>query len=471
MISAVRGWIPFNPIQMEAFTMSYTGAADSLENACNIISDTIGNRRLRALFDDGNFMEIDRFAKSSDHYAEAAAGYGTIEGCPVYAFAQSSDLAGGAVGREQAQKIRKVYEMAVKNGAPVIGIYDSMGGRLQEGTDLLYAYGDILRETNALSGVVPLISLVLGPCIGVSAMIASCADFVVMSGKGELTVSSDGKGGSAKEAAKQGNAAIVTETEEDAVAAVHSLIAKLPSNNLDAVGFEDENGGAGIPSAGNSAKDAAEAVANQDSLQELMPDYGVSARTALAGIGCGSAVGILAYDGILDADACSKAARFIRFCDAFNMPIVSFVNAEKFVSLRAASMLSSAYSEATCAKISVLVGNAYGPVYIATSGHGANADYTVAWPQAVISALAPETGAVFFWNDRLAGSADPIADRKKLIAQYAAEACNPMQAAAQGLIENVIQPEDTRAELVRALEMLSSKRVSTLPKKHSNIQL
>lgn len=451
--------------------MSNTSAADALQNVCSNISDTAGNKRLSALFDEGRFLEIDRFAKTSDSYTEAAAGYGTVEGCSVYAFAQSSDIDGGAVSKAQAQKIRKVYDMAAKNGVPVIGIYDSIGGRLQEGADLLYAYGDILRETNRLSGVVPQISLILGPCIGTSAMIASCADFIVMSEKGELTIASNGENGGSEEAAKQGNASIVTKTEAEAIDAVRSLIAKLPSNNLDAVGFEDENDAVGVPAASNSAKDAANAVANIGSIQELSTEYGKSAFTALAGIGCGSSVGILAYDDVLDADSCAKAARFIRFCDAFNMPIISFVNAEKFSSLRAASMLSDAYSEATSAKISVLVGNAYGPIYIATSGRSANADYTIAWPDAVISALAPETGAIFLWNDRLAESASPIEDRKKLIAQYAKEEGNPMEAAAQGLIENVIQPEDTRAELIRALEMLSSKRVSTLPKKHSNIQL
>lgn len=451
--------------------MSNTGAAESLQDARDLLKNTTGSKRLSALFDEGRFLKIDHFAKSAGNYTEAAAGYGTVEGCPVYAFAQSSDISGGAVSKAQAQKISKVYALAAKSGVPVVGIYDSIGGKLQEGADLLHAYGDILREANAFSGVVPQISLILGPCIGTSAMIASCADFVVMSDKGELTIASNGEGGSAEAAAKEGNAAITAKTEKEAVAAVRSLIAKLPSNNLDAVGFEDENDGIAVPAAGNSAKDAAKAVANAGSLQELTAEFGKTAFTALAGIGCGATVGLLAYDGELDADACAKAARFIRFCDAFNMPLVSFVNAEKFTSLRAAAMLSDAYAEATAAKISVLVGNAYGPVYIVTSGRGANADYTMAWPQAVISALAPETGAIFLWNDRLNGSADPVSDRKKLIAQYAEQESNPLKAAEQGLIENVIQPEETRAELICALEMLSSKRVSTMPKKHSNIQL
>lgn len=450
--------------------MSNTGAADSLQNARERMTNTVGEKRLSALFDEGSFLEIDRFALSGNAGVEAAAGFGTVEGCPVYAFAQNSDLSGGAISRAQAQKIQKIFTLAAQNGAPVVGIYDSIGGRLQEGGSLLEDYGGILQKTNALSGVVPQISLILGPCIGASAMIAACADFVVMSQNAELTISSGGEDGAAVDAAKRGEAALVLPTEEAAVAAARSLLAKLPANNLDAVGFDDENDATGILQAGISAKEAAQAVSNAGSLQELSALFGASAFTALAGIG-GISAGVVAYDGVLDADSCVKAARFIRFCDAFHIPVLSFVNADKFISLRAASMLSDAYAEATTAKISVLVGKAYGSVYLATAGCGANADYTMAWPDAVVSALAPETGAAFLWNDRLADSADPIGDRKKLIAQYAHEEGSPLKAAGYGLIETVVLPQETRDKLLHVLDMLSSKRVSTMPKKHNNIQL
>lgn len=451
--------------------MRNAGAAEPLQKAREIVKGTTGNKRLAALFDEGSFVAIDPYARTQSGFTEAAAGYGTIEGCPVYAFAQSSDIDGGAVSKTQAQKIHKVFSLAAKTGAPVIGIYDSIGGRLQEGADLLTAYGEILQEANRISGVVPQIALVLGPCVGTSAMIAACADFVVMSEQGELTIASNGEGGSAAQAAKAGDAAVVAKTEEEAVKAVRALVAKLPSNNLEAVGFEDAGGAAGTPAAGSTAKEAAQAVATAGTALELSPAFGAGAYTALAGIGTGATVGFVAYDGVLGADACAKAARFIRFCDAYNLPVVSFVNADKFSSLRAAAMLSDAYAEATAAKVSVLVGNAYGPVYIAVAGRGANADYTVAWPDAVVSALAPETGAVFLWNDRLAGSPDPVSERKKLFATYAKTEGNPMQAAAQGLIEDVVEPVQTRETVARVLDMLSSKRVSTMPKKHSNIQL
>lgn len=451
--------------------MRNVGAVESLQKAHETIERTTGNKRLAALFDEGSLVSIDSYAKSESGFAEAAAGYGTVEGCPVYAFAQSSDLDGGAISKAQSQKIRKVFSMAAKTGTPVVGIYDSIGGRLQEGADLLTAYGDILLEANRISGVVPQIALVLGPCVGTSAMIAACADFVVMSAKGELTVAPNGEGGSAKQAARAGDAALVADTEAAAIAAVRALVSKLPSNNLEVAGFTDERDAGGVPTAGISAKAAAQAVASAGSVLELSAAFGENAYTAFGGMGTGATVGLVAYDGTLDADSCAKAARFIRFCDAYHLPVVSFVNADRFVSLRAAAMLSDAYAEATTAKVSVLTGNAYGPVYIAVAGRGANADYTMAWPDAVVSALAPETGAVFLWNDRLAGADDPIAARKRLIAEYAKTEGNPMQAAAQGLIEDVIEPEHTREHVAQVLDMLSSKRVSTLPKKHSNIQL
>ncbi len=181
--------------------------------------------------------------------------------------------------------------------------------------------------------------------------------------------------------------------------------------------------------------------------------------------------GIVGLTGVLDADSCSKAARFVRFCDSFSIPVVTFVDAEEFSTLRGASKLSSAYSEATTAKITVVTGSACGPVYIAVVGRGANADYAFAWPNAVVSALRPETAAIFLWNDRLKNSADPVADRKKLIEEYRQTRADAMSAAADGMIEDVVEPENTRDKLIACLDMLSGKRVSTLPKKHADIQL
>ncbi len=450
--------------------MDKVGNAEQLKIVHEATKSTVGYKRITSLFDSGSFNEIDCYAKSGENFTGAVAGYGTIEGCPVYAFAQSSDIEGGAMTMAQAAKINKVYDLAVKTGTPVVGIFDSIGGQLKEGGDMLAAYGDILLNMNNLSGVVPLISLVLGPCIGTSAMIAEGADIVVMSDKAELTIMTNGEGGSASEAAEAGTCHIHEKDEQNAVASVRKLVALLPSNNLSGAPIIDVQG-TNISSELTNKSDVRSiiaAVCDDESFVELSEKFGVSAVTGLAEID-GSTAGIVALSDVIDADSCAKASRFVRFCDAFSMPVITFVNAIEFTSLREASILSSSYSEATTAKITVITGSAYGPVYIAVAGRGANADYTIAWPDAVISPLAPETAAIFLWNDRLAGSANPIEDRKKLIEEYKVTEASPFAAAANGFIEDIINPEDTRIRIIANLEMLFSKRVSHLPKKHSNI--
>ena len=436
---------------------------EMLQASRDALKATSAYKRIARLFDEGTFNEIDSFAKSGDDFAEAAAGFGTIEGCPAYVFAQNSDICGGAMSKAQASKIKKVYEMAVKTGTPVIGIFDSIGGRLNEGADMLAAYGEILLHSNNLSGVVPQIALVLGPCIGTSAMIAANADLVVMSDKGELTLETSGCCASSEDAMKAGICHIAAGNEDEAINTVRTLITALPSNNLSGAPVTDmfgENTGAALTCSA-SAADVIAAVADDNSFIELQKGFGCAATT----------VGVVAYQDEIDADACSKAARFVRFCDAFAIPVVSVVNATRFASVREAAKLSNAYSEATCAKVTVITGSAYGAVYIAVAGRGANADVTMAWPCAVVSPLAPETGAMFAWNEKLAGSENPVEDRKKLIEEYAKTECTPFKAAADGFIEDVIDPSETRAKVIAALDMLVGKRVSRLPKKHANIQL
>jgi acetyl-CoA carboxylase carboxyltransferase component len=450
--------------------MDKAANAGQLKNAQESIKNTIGYKHITSLFDEGSFNGIDCYAKSGDTFAEAVAGYGTIDGCPVYAFAQSSDIEYGAMSKAQAAKIKKVYNLAAKTGAPVIGIFDSHGGRLSEGGDMLAAYGEVLLSMNNLSGVVPQISVVLGPCVGTCAMIAEGADIVVMSEKAELTLATNGVGGSAQEAAKAGICHLREKDEEYALAAVRRLVALLPSNNLAGAPVLNIEG---IESSVSLTEDSDIkqticAVCDNESFVELSEEFGASVVTGLGEID-GSVAGIVSLTGIIDADSCVKASRFISFCDAFSLPVVSFVDAQEFTSLREASKLSSVYSEATTAKITVITGAAYGPVYIAAAGRGANADYTMAWPSAVISPLAPETAAVFLWNTRLAGSENPVEDRKKLIEEYKMTEASPFAAAANGYIEDVVNPEDTRMRVISNLQMLSNKRVSGLPKKHSNI--
>ncbi|QAT49413.1 carboxyl transferase [Caproiciproducens sp. NJN-50] len=450
--------------------MKNGGHAETTQDGLKI-TQTTGYLRLVSLLDDGSFHEIDGLARSHEGYAEAVAGYGTVEGCPVYAFSQNSDVGGGAMSKAQASKIKKIYQLAVKTGMPVIGIFDSKGGRLNEAGDVLGAYGEILLQANNLSGVVPQISLVLGPCAGTSAMIAAGADFVVMSDKGELTIATNGEGGSAEEAAETGLCHISAANESDAIGAVRRLLSLLPSNNLSSPMLCEAVSPSGTLSAGET--DAGKIIASlcdSGEFLELSPKFGASAVTGFARIG-GMTAGLAAFSGVIDSGSCSKAARFLRFCDSFSIPVVTLVDAEKFESLREASKLSSAYSEATTAKITVITGSAYGPVYIAIAGRGANSDLTMAWPDAAVSAVAPETGAIFLWNDRLAGSADPVADRQKLIEEYKKNEASAQRAAEEGIIEAVVAPEETRAQILAGLDMLSGKRVSTLPKKHADIQL
>ena len=402
----------------------------------------------------------------------AACRAGKIDGCPAYVFAQNAEIDGGAMSKAQASKIKKIYNLAVKTGIPIIGIYDSIGGRLKEGADMLAAYGEILLNSNNLSGVVPQISLILGPCIGTSAMIAASADIVVMSDKAEFTIETNGEDGSADTAAKLGICHIVAENNEQAINEVRRLITVLPSNNLVGAPFTNlSTGNNAAPLVADSdVKDIISAIADDDTFIEFINQFGTSAITGLAQIS-GSTAGIVFYIGILDADTCSKAARFVRFCDAFSLPIITLADATEFTSLREASKLSNAYSEATTAKVTVITGSAYGSVYIAIAGRGANADITLAWPNAVVSPLSPATAAVFEWSDRLAGSSDPVADRKKMIEEYKQTKTSPFDAAASGFIEDIISPEETRSKIIANLDMLSSKRVTTLPKKHANIQL
>lgn len=452
--------------------MGNTGKPEQERDAREALKDTAGYRRIVSLFDRGSFREIDALAKSGDGPAEAVTGHGTVNGCPVYAFAQNADVAGGAMSRAQAEKIKKIYDFAVKTGAPVVGVYDSAGGRLAEGADMLAAYGELLRGVNTLSGVVPQISVVLGPCEGVSAMIAAGADFVILSGDGRLSIGTDGTDGTPAEAVRLGVCHLAAENEDKALAAARGLLEMLPSNNLSGTPVFEE----GKPSSraalkrGIPAEKIAASLTDRDSFTELGSGFGCAAVTGFARIG-GMVTGLLFYQGGIDADACSKAARFLRFCDSFSIPAVSFVDAERFASLREASKLSNAYSEATTAKVTLITGTACGPVYAALAGRGANADFTLAWPDATVSALMPETAAVFLWSGRLAGSSDPVGDRKKLIEEYRKTEATPQKAAADGFIEGIVEPADTRSELIAVLTMLSGKRVSTLPKKHANIQL
>ena len=430
-------------------------------------AQTKAYQRLQLLFGEGTFVEIDSFTKSGDGRAEAAAGFGSVDGCPVYAFAQNSDVEGGAMSKAQAAKICKVYELAEKTGAPVVGIYDSIGARLNESCEMLAAYGDVMLKANNLSGVVPQIAVIAGPCLGASSMIAAAADVVIMSEDGQFALQTNGEGGDLKEASESGLVHLTAKDDKEAVAKARELITLLPSNNLSGAPITDFADSA-AETDGESGASIIAAVMDQDSFIEFQAGFGAGFIAGLAKLG-GNTVGVVASEEkTADGKACEKAARLVRFCDAFAIPVITFVNAESFCCIKAACKLTNAYAEATTAKISVITGEAYGAVYMALAGAAAGVDVAYAWPTASISALNPTTAAVMLWSDKLKGSSNPTADRAKLIAEYKDQEACPFKAAGDGFVQDVIEPSETRLKLYAALDMLAGKRVTRLPKKHAN---
>ena len=430
-------------------------------------AQTKAYQRLQLLFDEGTFVEIDSFTKSGDGRSEAAAGFGSVDGCPVYAFAQNSDVEGGAMSKAQAAKICKVYELAEKTGAPVVGIYDSIGARLNESCEMLAAYGDVMLKANNLSGVVPQIAVIAGPCLGASSMIAAAADVVIMSEDGQFALQTNGEGGDLKEASESGLVHLTAKDDKEAVAKARELITLLPSNNLSGAPITDFADSA-AETDGESGASIIAAVMDQDSFIEFQAGFGAGFIAGLAKLG-GNTVGVVASEEkTADGKACEKAARLVRFCDAFAIPVITFVNAESFCCIKAACKLTNAYAEATTAKISVITGEAYGAVYMALAGAAAGVDVAYAWPTASISALNPTTAAVMLWSDKLKGSSNPTTDRAKLIAEYKDQEACPFKAAGDGFVQDVIEPSETRLKLYAALDMLAGKRVTRLPKKHAN---
>ena len=430
-------------------------------------AQTKAYQRLQLLFDEGTFVEIDSFTKSGDGRAEAAAGFGSVDGCPVYAFAQNSDVEGGAMSKAQAAKICKVYELAEKTGAPVVGIYDSIGARLNESCEMLAAYGDVMLKANNLSGVVPQIAVIAGPCLGASSMIAAAADVVIMSEDGQFALQTNGEGGDLKEASESGLVHLTAKDDKEAVAKARELITLLPSNNLSGAPITDFADSA-AETDGESGASIIAAVMDQDSFIEFQAGFGAGFIAGLAKLG-GNTVGVVASEEkTADGKACEKAARLVRFCDAFAIPVITFVNAESFCCIKAACKLTNAYAEATTAKISVITGEAYGAVYMALAGAAAGVDVAYAWSTAYISALNSTTAAVMLWSDKLKGSSNPTTDRAKLIAEYKDQEACPFKAAGDGFVQDVIEPSETRLKLYAALDMLAGKRVTRLPKKHAN---
>ena len=439
--------------------------------------DSAARRRLAALFDDGAYTEVGSLSMEKESLASVITTYGYVNGSLVYAFSQDKTVNSGAVGTVHAQKIAKLYSLAAKTGRPVVGIHDSNGAFIDGTVDSLNAYGEMIGTAASVSGVVPQISVIAGVCAGSAAMLACSADFVVMTKDAELYVAPNGKS-TAADASKAGTAAVVCDDDDAAVSAAKELLRLIPENNLTAVPVYEyeENSFA----SGNALSDTVNNIADADSVTELYEGFGKASYTALATV-AGSTAGIVSTNKTKDkltADDSAKIARFVRTCDAFGIPVITLVDTEGFDgegeaagSVRNMTMLAGAYAEATTAKVTLVTGKAYGPAFVALASKGANADFTFAYESAVISPLAPVTAVEFLWHEKLAGAANTAAKREELAKEYIAEYATAEKAAYRNAVDEVISPAQTRIKLAEALEILSGKRVSRLPKKHNNLPL
>ncbi len=425
-----------------------------------VIEKSSAYKNLSELFDEGTFTQIDAYTMSGDNPTEVIAGYGTVNSCPVYAFVQNSDICGGAMSKAHASKLQKVYDLAEKTGTPVVGMYSSAGAKLSEGMDMLGSYGTVLNSVSRLSGVVPQISVILGSCLGTGALNAVSADIIVMSEKASLSLSVTGENSSAECAEKSGISHITAKNTKEAIEKTKELITLLPSNNLSVPPITD----ADEPE--DNAGCLVKQVVDKDTFINLKKAYGEQAVTGLGRI-AGTVVGIVATKGgVTDKASAEKITEFVRFCDAFAIPVITFADSEGFADVKDAVKVASAYADATTVKITVIKGKAYGAFYLAMAGSAANADITYALDNASVSPLAPVTGAAIMWADRMAA---PRKEREQIVKEYEQNECNSQKAAAYGYVNDVIAKEDVRFKLYTSLEMLAGKRVSTMPKKHATI--
>ena len=413
---------------------------------------------LNIFFDEGSFQEIDAYLKSADGTAEAVTGFGCVDGLPVFAFAQNVDACGGAMSKAQAKKITKLYNAALKSGAPVVGFYDSVGGRLDQKYELLSAYGDILRKSAKLSGVVPQISVVLGNCLGTSALIAASADYVIMEQNAQLSADTSGDHAAAAENLSSGVASFVCEGVQASVEKAKALLSYFPTNNLEpAPAFET------VPPYENPDK-LPKYFADDSSLLCVGGGYGEPVCTAFSRVNGYPAGIVVTKGGVISSDSAKKIIRHVRFCDAFSIPVITIVDAERFESVADATKLVSVYAEATAPKISVISGTAVGAVYIALAGSTSGADMVYALPEAVVSPIAPKAAA-FILDDSIADA--PVAEQDALANSFVKANLSAVKAAEDGYVDDIVEPVQLRDKIVAALDILSSKRVSTLPKKHT----
>ncbi len=468
--------------------------------------------RLLELLDVGSFRELQPFAVAHPEAEDAilgdgvVTGYGTIDGRRVCVYSQDFTVYGGSVSLAHARKIVQVQEMALNNGTPIIGLLDSGGARIQEGVLSLQGYGEVFRQNALSSGVVPQISVIMGPCAGGASYSPALTDFVIMTDKSSMMfitgpdvvksvtgeeIDHEGLGGAQVHAGMSGVAHFIGRDEEHALALVRHLLTYLPSNNVVAppASASDDNPArlapelnTLVPQEPNLPYDMLKvigAVLDRKSWFEVHANW---AQNAIVGFGRldGLSVGVVAQQpmvlaGSIDIDASDKISRFVRFCDAFNLPIITFADSPGFLPgvsqehngiIRHGAKIIFAYVEATVPKVSVVIRKGYGGAYIVMGSKSLGADVHFAWPTAEIAVMGPEGAVSVLHRRELATAQDPEAMRAELVADYRRTHANPYYAARRGIIDDVIEPARTRVELIGALNTLQEGIRPVPPKKH-----
>ncbi|MCF6278196.1 MAG: acyl-CoA carboxylase subunit beta [Anaerolineales bacterium] len=477
--------------------------------------------RLDLLLDKGSFRELDPFVvhRTTDFGLDkqkiisdsVVTGWGTIDGRLVYVYSQDFTVFGGSLGEVHAEKIVKLMDMAIKNGAPVIGLNDSGGARIQEGVVSLGGYADIFLRNTLASGVIPQISAIMGPCAGGAVYSPALTDFIFMVRNSSYMfvtgpdvvktvtneiVSFEDLGGASVHSETSGICHIAADSESDTLFLIRKLLSYLPQNNMEDPPFVDAGDDSlrrddaldsiipDDPSKPYDIKEVIQHVMDNGEFFEIHPSYAMNIVVGFARLG-GHSVGIVANQpavlaGVLDIEASEKAGRFIRFCDAFNIPIITFEDVPGFLPgtvqehggiIRSGAKLLYAYCEATVPKLTVVTRKAYGGAYDVMSSKHIRGDLNLAWPTAEIAVMGPDGAVNIIFRRELAAADDPVARKAELVEEYREKFANPYIAAGRGFIDDVIEPRDTRPRLINALEMLSNKRDSNPPKKHGNIPL
>ena len=477
--------------------------------------------RLDILLDPGTFREVDAFvhhhntkfglANNRPLSDSVVTGWGTIDGRLVYVYSQDFTVMGGSLSEAHAAKILKIMDMAMKVGAPVIGLNDSGGARIQEGVESLGGYADIFLQNTLASGVIPQISVIMGPCAGGAVYSPALTDFIIMVKDSSYMfitgpdvvkqvlnedVTFEGLGGASVHGSVSGVCHFVADDETQSLTLVRELLSYLPQNNME---DPPPHPSADDPLRSESALDSIvpenpnqpydikrviELIVDDGHFFEVHEDFAANIVVGYARLG-GNAVGIVANQpmvlaGVLDINASEKAARFVRTCDAFNVPLITFVDVPGYLPgtdqehsgiIMSGAKLLYAYCEATVPKLTVTTRKSYGGAYCVMSSKHIRADLNIAWPTAEIAVMGPEGAVEIIYRRELKEADDPAARKKELADVYRETFANPYIAASRGFIDDIIEPRNTRARLINALQVFQNKRDENPPKKHGNIPL